>query len=422
MSFNIDNILEDLYSLQRLGIKVGLEHTIQLLEEIGNPHKKLRLVHIAGTNGKGSTCSILSRILIDHGFKVGLYTSPHLKKFNERIQINGCQISDDYIASFFNDNRAKINKIEATFFETTTAMAFNYFNDQVVDYAIIETGLGGRLDSTNVIIPKICGITSISLDHMEILGDTIEKIAAEKAGIIKEGIPIVTFEQKPTVIEILMKEANKKKSNLNIIADDEINIIKSDIKETLFNYSGLKIKLPLIGGHQVKNCVVAIKIARMLLSSTFNGSKVENSVANIKWPGRLELIKNKNMYYDVAHNYEGIREMVKAVSIKEHDKKFVGLFAIKSDKNIDEIWDLIKNNFEIIILCHDVSGYLLKSTVLEKTLNSHNINCKSVPSVKKGIEILEGYGDNYIKLIFGSHYIAEEVYGAVGKHFDTTNN
>ena len=141
MSFNIDKILEDLYSLQRLGIKVGLEHTIQLLEEIGNPHKKLRLVHIAGTNGKGSTCSILSRILIDHGFKVGLYTSPHLKKFNERIQINGCQISDDYIASFFNDNRAKINKIEATFFETTTAMAFNYFNDQVVDYAIIETGL-----------------------------------------------------------------------------------------------------------------------------------------------------------------------------------------------------------------------------------------------------------------------------------------
>ena len=166
MAFSIDTILEELYSLQRLGIKVGLEHTVQLLEEIGNPHKKLRLVHVAGTNGKGSTCSILTKILIDHGLKIGLYTSPHLKKFNERIKINDCQISDKYIATFFTKNRGKINKIKATFFETTTVMALNYFNDQGVDYAIIETGLGGRLDSTNVIIPKVCGITSISLDHM----------------------------------------------------------------------------------------------------------------------------------------------------------------------------------------------------------------------------------------------------------------
>ena len=172
MAFSIDTTLEELYSLQRLGIKVGLEHTIQLLNEIGNPHKKLKLVHVAGTNGKGSTCSILTKILIGHGLKVGLYTSPHLKKFNERIQINDCQISDEYIATFFNENRAKINEIEATFFETTTAMAFNYFKDQAVDYAVIETGLGGRLDSTNVIIPKVCGITSISLDHTDILGDT----------------------------------------------------------------------------------------------------------------------------------------------------------------------------------------------------------------------------------------------------------
>ena len=189
MAFSIDTILEELYSLQRLGIKIGLEHTFQLLDQIGNPHKKLRLIHVAGTNGKGSTCSILTKILIDHGLKVGLYTSPHLIKFNERIQINNCQISDEYIATFFNENRTKINNIEATFFETTTAMAFNYFQDQAVDYAVIETGIGGRLDSTNVITPKVCGITSISLDHMEILGETIEKIAIEKAGMIKEKVP-----------------------------------------------------------------------------------------------------------------------------------------------------------------------------------------------------------------------------------------
>ena len=422
MASSINTILEELYSLQRLGIKVGLEHTVQLLDQIGKPHKKLRLIHVAGTNGKGSTCSILTKILIDHGFKVGLYTSPHLKKFNERIQINNCQISDEYIANFFNKNRATINEIKATFFETTTAMAFNYFKDQVVDYAVIETGLGGRLDSTNVIIPKVCGITSISLDHTEILGDTVEKIAVEKAGIIKEGVPTFTFEQKPSVLEILRKEANKKNSNLDITEESEIDVIKSGEDGTFFNYSGLEFELHLIGDHQVKNCVLAINISKKLLGSSFDISKVKKSVKTIKWPGRLEKIKNKNMYYDVAHNVEGISAMIKTISNSHAYKKVVGLFSLKSDKNIKPICNVIKNNFEIIILCHDKSGYLTRSTVLEKILNENNIKCFSVSSVEKGVEALEKYNDDYVKIIFGSHYIAEEVYNATGKHFDTTNN
>ena len=422
MTFSINTILEELYSLQRRGIKIGLEHTVQLLDEIGNPHRKLRLVHVAGTNGKGSTCSILTKILIDHGFKVGLYTSPHLKKFNERIQINDCQISDEYIATFFNENREKINEIEATFFETTTAMAFNYFKDQAVDYAVIETGLGGRLDSTNVIIPKVCGITSISLDHTEILGDTIEKIAIEKAGIIKQEVPILTFEQEQSVLEVLRKEAHKKNSNLDVIADSEIDIIKSDGDATFFNYSDSEFELPLIGDHQVKNCVLAIKIAEKLLGSSFDSSKVKKSVKTIKWPGRLEKIKNRNMYYDVAHNVEGIRAMIKTISKFHPDKKIIGLFSLKSDKNIKAICNVIKNNFETIILCHDKNGYLLKTTVLEKILNENNVRCFIVSSVKIGIEVLERYADSYVKIIFGSHYIAEEIYTTVGKYFDTTNN
>ena len=422
MTFNINVILEELYSLQRLGIKVGLEHTAQLLDEIGEPHKKLRLVHIAGTNGKGSTCSILARILIYHGFKVGLYTSPHLQKFNERIQINGVQIPDDYIASFFNNNKEKIDKIKTTFFETTTAMAFNYFKDQTVDYAIIETGLGGRLDSTNVIIPEICGITSISLDHMDILGDTIEKIAVEKAGIIKEGVPILTFEQKSSILKIIREKANEKKSLLDISMDDEITIIKSDKKGTLFTYSNLVIEMPLIGDHQVKNCVLAINIAKKLLLGSFDKKKVKNAVKTIKWPGRLEAIKNKNMYFDVAHNSEGIVAMINTISKTNYNKKLIGLFSIKSDKDIDSICDIIKNNFEKIILCHDKSGYLLNNTVLKKIFNKNNIKCKSVNSVQKGVQELESYNNNYVKVIFGSHYIANEVYNAVGKHFDRTHN
>ncbi len=422
MTFNIGKILEELYSLERLGIKVGLEHTVKLLDEIGNPHKKLKLVHIAGTNGKGSTCSILAKILINHGFKVGLYTSPHLKKFNERIQINNCQISDDYIASFFKKNRAKINKIEATFFETTTAMAFNYFNDQAVDYAVIETGLGGRLDATNVILPKVCGITSISLDHTEILGNTIEKISIEKAGIIKQNVPTLTFEQKTSVLEVLKKEADRKNSNLDIITNSKIDIIKSDENGTLFTYSDLDFELSLIGKHQVKNCVLAINLAKKLLGGLFNSSKVKKSIKTTKWPGRLEQLKNNNMYYDVAHNFESIKAMIKTISNTHNNKKVIGLFSLKNDKNIIPICDVLKNNFETIILCHDKSGYLLKSTVLEKRLSDNNIKCFSVSSVQKGIEALEKYSDGYLKIIFGSHYIAEEVYATVEKDFDTTNN
>ena len=159
-----------------------------------------------------------------------------------------------------------------------------------------------------------------------------------------------------------------------------------------------------------------------MLGSSFDSSTVKKSVKTIKWPGRLEKIKNKNMYYDVAHNVEGISAMIKTISKSHAEKKIIGLFSLKSDKNINPICNVFKNNFETIILCHDKNGYLSKSTVLEKVLSENNIKCFSVSSVKKGVEELEKYNDHYVKIIFGSHYIAEEVYNATGKHFDTTNN
>ena len=423
MIFNIDSILEELYNLQRLGIKVGLDHTIELLKAIGNPHENLKLIHIAGTNGKGSTCSILSNILIEHGFKVGLYTSPHLKKFNERIQINGHQILDDHIASFFKDNRKIIKSIEATFFETTTAMALDYFHKESVDYAIIETGLGGRLDSTNVISPIVCGISSISMDHTDILGDTIEKIAMEKAGIIKNNIPIFTFEQQDKVLKILSQVSKEKKSPFNIVRDEDINIIRAHKQGTLFSYLNYKINLPLIGRHQVKNCSLAIALSQTVLGEPLAISKVISAVFKTKWKGRLEILnKSENLFYDVGHNYEGIAAMIESISALHPDKKFIGLFSIKSDKNIDKICELIKVNFEKIIICSDKNGYLMRSSDLQKIYNKNNSNAMSVSSVKSGIELLKNYDNNHIKIIFGSHYIADEVYTSVGKHFDTTNN
>jgi len=423
MVFNIDSILKELFNLQRLGIKVGLGHTIELLKRIGNPHENLKLIHIAGTNGKGSTCSILSNILIEHGFKVGLYTSPHLKKFNERIQINGHQIPDLHIASFFKDNRELIKSIEATFFETTTAMAFDYFHKESVDYAIIETGLGGRLDSTNVISPIVCGISSISMDHTDILGDTIEKIAMEKAGIIKNNIPIFTFEQHDKVLKILSQVSKEKKSPFIIVRDSDINIIRSDKQGTLFSYLNYKINLPLIGSHQVKNCSLAIALSENVIGEFLDISKINSAVFKTKWKGRLEILnKFKNLFYDVGHNYEGIVAMIETISALYPDKKFIGLFSIKSDKNIDKICELINENFEKIIICCDKNGYLMRSLDLQKVFNKKNIKAISVSSVESGVALLKNYDNKYVKIIFGSHYIAEEVYSSVEKYFDTTNN
>ena len=198
----IDNLLAHLYGLRRLGIKVGLEHTNELLKQCGNPHLGLKTIHIAGTNGKGSTAAMIQAILRGNGLKVGLYTSPHLIRFNERIRINGSPISDKSIIDFMTQFTGAIDEIEATFFEVTTVLALHYFSNQEVDVAVIETGLGGRLDSTNVIEPELTIITSVDLDHQHILGETLIDIAVEKAGIIKKQTPVLVASQAPQVIEI----------------------------------------------------------------------------------------------------------------------------------------------------------------------------------------------------------------------------
>ena len=184
-SKKIDGILSYLFDLNRLGIKVGLDHTVELLNRCGNPQNNFQSIHVAGTNGKGSICSMLASILMNAGYKVGLYSSPHLINFNERIRINNICITNNEIASFIEKKRKDIDEIKSTFFETTTVMAFDHFSLNKIDIAIVETGLGGRLDATNVITPIITAISSISLDHRDMLGDNIVKIAKEKAGIIK---------------------------------------------------------------------------------------------------------------------------------------------------------------------------------------------------------------------------------------------
>ena len=206
----IKDQLNVLFSLQRREVKLGLDHTYYLLDYLQNPEKGLKMIHIAGTNGKGSTAAFISSILIQKGYRVGVFTSPHLIKFNERIRVNGNFITDLEILEFLNKAKSAIKRIQSTFFETTTAMALSYFKSKDVDFAVIETGLGGRLDSTNVIKPLVSVITSISLDHMDLLGETVEKIAYEKAGIIKKNTPLIIGPNKKSVADVFKKIDKKK--------------------------------------------------------------------------------------------------------------------------------------------------------------------------------------------------------------------
>ncbi|MCK4716038.1 MAG: bifunctional folylpolyglutamate synthase/dihydrofolate synthase, partial [Candidatus Marinimicrobia bacterium] len=262
--------LQYLYALDGKGIKPGLKRVLLFLDRIGNPQKKIRTIHVAGTNGKGSTCAIIASILQAAGYKVGLYTSPHLIRFNERIRVDNEKISDEEIVSFLHNHRPLIDEIDTTFFETTTAIAFDHFRRRKVDIAIIETGLGGRFDATNVVTPLLSVITPIGKDHEEFLGNTLAKITREKAGIIKTGVPCLAARQRPGVKQILKNYARDKSSVFHYAPDlCRVSGVDRQIdgQEVNIKCDGLRLNgvtLPLIGDHQVSNLQTAVSVVRLI--------------------------------------------------------------------------------------------------------------------------------------------------------------
>ncbi len=413
MTSEIQALLNELYSLQRLGIKTGLEHTFQLLEACDNPHKNLKLIHIAGTNGKGSTAAFVFNILRTAGYKVGLYTSPHLVKFNERIRIDGHPISDEYILKFMANYLDKIKRIESTFFETTSAMAFWYFERQKVDIAVIETGLGGRLDSTNVIKPIISIITPISMDHQEVLGHDIRTIAKEKAGIIKQNTPVVSSEQEEDVMVVLNNAAEKMNAKIKFVPSP--SVYSMNIDGVIFKNDKHEIKISLLGAHQLVNASLAVEG----LNTCFNHIPpidISMGLQNTQWPGRLQVLsKNPPVFYDVAHNEQGIEKMLHTVS-NLFDQKPMGLLALKEDKELASICRTIKKKFDSLFVIDDNDQLLMNKHNLSKKLNDYGI--ESFP-----IENLDDFRSK-IKthtpvVIFGTHYIADAVYKEFQFSFDS---
>lgn len=340
-----------LSNMGKFGENKGLHRTKCILKHLGDPHNKIKTIHIAGTNGKGSTTAMIANVLIKAGFKVGMYTSPYLEEFEERIQINNKNIPKEKFAAVMTEVEraillAKDEGFDApTEFEVITCAMFKYFYEEKIDYGVIEVGLGGRLDSTNVIKPLVSVITSISFDHMAILGDTLEKITKEKSGIIKRGIPIVTFNQKEEIIKVIKSIVEEKDSSL-IMADEKYRFIDTQWEGKLYQKVKIIIKgdekllkLPLLGNHQIVNCSIALKAIEVL-------EKVQNlnipmdvkiqGIETVRWPGRLEVLgMTPLVVIDGAHNGDGIKKLKDSIETYFKYNNMILILGILTDKDID---------------------------------------------------------------------------------------
>ena len=406
--------LQFLYSLKRLGIKTGLDHTLSLLNHLGNPHNNFPSIHVAGTNGKGSTCTMIASILKDMNLKVGIYTSPHLIKFNERIKVNNIDISDEYICSFLKQNEKEIKHIKSTFFETTTAMAFSYFKDQEVDVAVIETGLGGRLDSTNVLFPKVTVLTSISLDHTRILGNSIEQIAIEKCGIIKKNTPVVSAIQKRKVKFIIKNKTSELEAPYLEIKEPKN--IELTSKGTKFTYQNNHYETPLVGYHQAFNAALAFEACNIFLDN-LSIKQINYGLKKTVWRGRFQKICNDPfIYYDVAHNFDGILSTINSLKFI-YKKKPIGLFVMKSDKEATLIIKAVDKKFDKLLLSGSEENGLMAGTELAKLFENQGCaNFLLVNNLETAINQLRkiSKAQNLPGLIFGSHYISETVFNKFG--------
>ena len=412
----IDSTLEYLYQLHNRGIKLGLENINKILNECNNPHKKFKSIHLAGTNGKGSTASIIAKILQSVGQKVGLYTSPHLINFNERIRVNGVPINDSDIINFTKTYRDFFEKHSITFFEATTAMAFDYFRKNKIDIAIVETGLGGRLDSTNVLSPVHTIITEIDFDHTHLLGETVEEITAEKCGIIKNSIPNITINTKSNIVEVIDKFSKQQNTKTNYINKDFINIVEHKTNKLRLNYYDSSYILPQAGSFQAENAVLAIETIKSEFKNITN-TQIQNGLNQWFWPGRMQQM-GENIFYDVAHNSSGVNILTSDL-FDIYNQKPVGLVVMKNDKIRPEIISLFENAFKELIISTIPSKDILSKNDIKsiKTLNNYQF----IENLNDALGLLKNKQFDGPKVIFGSHYIAKYVYKFFDFSFDKGN-
>ncbi|MEM8509280.1 MAG: folylpolyglutamate synthase/dihydrofolate synthase family protein [Bacteroidota bacterium] len=361
---------------QKKGIsafKGKLDNSMALAEHLGHPERRFKSIHVAGTNGKGSSCHMLASVLQEAGYTTGLYTSPHLKDFRERIRINGKMIPKDVVKEFVAQHRSFFEHYQLSFFEMTVGMAFYYFAEQQVDIAIIEVGLGGRLDSTNIIRPEVCLITNIGYDHQEILGDTLQKIALEKAGIIKRNVPVVISERQKETETIFRMIASQKKAPIEFADDQDIPSYKTD----------------LLGEYQQKNSkgVVAClaHLAQFSIPEAARVKGLKNVVPNTGILGRWHILKNQpRVVCDTAHNKAGLEFVIRQLG-KQQFRKLHLVLGFVSDKNVAELLDVFPEHGQYYFVTPNIPRGM-KAEEVKKIAAGLGYTGKCYSSVKKGLK------------------------------------
>ena len=419
---------ERLPMFQRIGsaaYKANLDNTIAICKLLKNPEKKFKSVHIAGTNGKGSTSHYLASILQSAGYKVGLYTSPHLKDFRERIRINGKKIPKKNVLEFVARYKDKFEKIEPSFFEMTVGLAFDYFANEKVDIAIIETGLGGRLDSTNVIKPLVSVITNISLDHQNLLGNTIAEIAIEKAGIIKAKTPIVIGEKDETTSAIFIKKAKQLSAPIHFSEDSYSakNLIHLEGKKMLLQMdiytkktlAYKKLKTELLGFYQQKNIPTVLQTIDILRLKKFTildkhiRSGIATVISKTGLLGRWQVLNKKPLVVcDTAHNEAGIRLVLAQLSNVPHKKLHI-VFGMVNDKDGSKILSLLPKN-AFYYFCKAAIPRALNQDELKQQAQKYNLRGNSYKSVAEAYKkALGNASQNDVVFVGGSTFTVAEV-------------
>ncbi|MBQ8770392.1 MAG: bifunctional folylpolyglutamate synthase/dihydrofolate synthase [Bacteroides sp.] len=398
--------------------KEGLETTLTLDKHFGHPHRKFRTIHVAGTNGKGSCSHTLAAILQSAGYKVGLYTSPHLVDFRERIRVNGEMIPRQRVIDFVEQHRSFFEPLHPSFFELTTAMAFNYFAEQQVDVAVIEVGLGGRLDCTNIIRPDLCVITNISFDHIQFLGDTLAKIAAEKAGIIKPGIPVVIGETTPETKPVFMETAQKQGAPIHFAEEEQL--VVSHLPQNGKNYYWTRdyphLEGELGGLCQVYNTNTLMSAIRVLTSIGYKIEEehVRRGFANVcaltGLMGRWQKIQESPAAFcDTGHNKAGIELILKQLSIQKYHHLHI-VIGMVNDKDIRGVLDMLPRNATYYFTKASVSRALNEREVQRLAKEVAGLEGNTYPNVKEAFEAANANAqkDDFI-FVGGSTFIVADL-------------
>ncbi|MFQ5353347.1 MAG: bifunctional folylpolyglutamate synthase/dihydrofolate synthase [Thermodesulfobacteriota bacterium] len=421
MDLQYKETLDHLYSLTGLGIRPGLDNIKGLMKLLGNPERSLPAVHIAGTNGKGSTAAMIESVFREAGYRVGLYTSPHLTRFNERIRIGGGFITDEDLlctASEALEARRRLKEergLEATFFEVATAMALLYFREKKVDLAVMETGLGGRLDATNIMRPLVSIITNVEMDHCAFLGSTVGGIAAEKAGIIKKNTPVISGVA-GSAGSLIMSRAAEVKSGPHLRLGHEFTC--EGRSEGGFNYRGPKtslkgLELGLCGAFQYSNAAVALAALELLAESypNINDAAMREGLRRVRWPGRFELLcKRPPVVLDCAHNAAGARALAEA--LKEYFSPPLAMTlvtGVSEDKDIKGILSGLLPLARRVILTEAAMPRAASLAALQKAAGEIRDNCEAEPTVGRAIaSALKGLRQGEVLVIAGSIFVAGE--------------